>query len=79
MDLPFFLSITDIQLVKDAFGEYRISVGIYDIAFQTTDHDLVDLCRIRFLQRTGKSLVVEQFQEGIERIGIAIVRRGRQK
>ena len=62
VDTTFFRGVVDFQGQKFAFGEYRVTVLVGDVAFEAAHHDLLKLRFARF-DRAGEALVVKKFEK----------------
>jgi hypothetical protein len=78
VDRPFLFSVRDCQRLKSALGIERLPIGVDQIALQATDHHLTQLPLIG-KNVTGEALIVQQLQQRGKRLGVSVVRCGRQE
>ena len=69
---------TDGQRFEATLRVQRLAVGVDEVALQATDHHAGQAVLVG-QHVPGEALVVQQFEERRERLGVAVVRRGRQE
>ncbi|MNF91314.1 hypothetical protein D3C84_739110 [compost metagenome] len=78
MDLSFFGGVVDRQCFQLALGVDQLPILVGNFTLEAANHHLGQLFLFRH-DVTCKALVIQQFQQRSEGLGVAVVRRSSQE